>query len=160
MTFKSLLGSAAAIALATFAVASVASAGDPAGSQTRTPAASTTPSQSSGQNTQGSMDTKASSTSSTEAGIALIDVNDPQNTLAKASVQDSQGNSIGAVQNVVIGSNGKPTEVNVEVGSFLGEGNKVVAFKAAKLKFQQDRNILVTTMTKDQIKALPKAKGT
>jgi hypothetical protein len=39
-------------------------------------------------------------------------------------------------------------------------GSKVVAIKANKLKFQQDKNILVTTMTKDQIKALPQAKGT
>lgn len=179
MTLKSLLGSAAVIALTSFAFAANAAgsaASDastaPAGVQSTagesTPGQSTTNQGTAGTSDQGTASpsdqgTTGQSTmskgSNSSAEVSLSQVSNPQETLAKASVQDSQGNSIGPVQTVVVGSNGKPTAVKVDVGSFLGTASKVVAIKASKLKFQQDNNILVTTMTKDQIKSLPQAKG-
>src|SRR5271169_5117051 len=97
--------------------------------------------------------------SGSPASLSLTEVQNPQDGLAKASVQDNQGTAIGPVHDVVLGSNGKPTAVNVDVGTFLGTGSKVIAIKAVKLKCQQDKNVLVTTMTKEQIKAPPQAKG-
>jgi hypothetical protein len=169
MTLKTLLGSVAIVALTGFAITANA-AGVAAADKSSTPAATQSSSdmnnqpssdqKTMNQGTQTQSTTGASASSASSASLSLTEVQNPQDTLAKASVQDNQGNAIGPVHDVTLGSNGKPTAVNVDVGTFLGTGSKVVAIKANKLKFQQDRNILVTTMTKDQIKALPQAKGT
>jgi hypothetical protein len=47
----------------------------------------------------------------------------------------------------------------VDVGSFLGVGGKDVAMKASAFKFDSDRKVLITSMTKDQIKKLPEVKS-
>jgi hypothetical protein len=71
-------------------------------------------------------------------------------------VQDKDGNSIGSVRDVV--TKGKAREIHVYAGGFLGVGTKVVSLPAKNLKYEQDRNVLITSMTKDQIKALPEVK--
>lgn len=158
MTLKSLLGSAAIAALAITFSAPGVMAGD-----TNKPAAT----QSSDQSTQsqGTFGTQTStqtgaqtqmgaeSSTQTSSSVALNTVTNPETTLANATLQDSQGASLGTVKNVKVGSNGQASEVNFDVGG------KVVAIKANKLKFQQSNKILVTTMTKAQINALPQAKG-
>jgi hypothetical protein len=78
-------------------------------------------------------------------------------TLNSASVQDRDGNSVGPVQKVVTGSSGKPTAVHVDAGTFLGTTSKIVSIKAVHLKYDRNRNVLTTTLTKSQIKALPPA---
>lgn len=168
MTLKTLLGGAAIVALAAFAITANASgvaAADRSSTQAAAPSSSdtnsqTTSSQDPMSKSAQSQTTGVNASTTSSASVALRDVQNPKETLASASVQDDQGNSIGPVHEVVLGSNGKPTAVKVDVGGFLGIGSKVVAIRANKLKFQQDRNILVTTMTKNQIKALPQAKGT
>jgi hypothetical protein len=54
---------------------------------------------------------------------------------------------------------GKPTSLKVDVGGFLGVGDKDVAMKASAFKFDPDRKVLITSMTKDQIKKLPELKS-
>ena len=78
-------------------------------------------------------------------------------SLNSASVQDASGNSVGTVQKVVTGMSGKPTAVQVDAGTFLGTTSKIVSIKAANLKYDRNRNVLTTTLTKGQIKALPPA---
>ena len=111
--------------------------------------------------------TFAASTSDTHATAAkpavhtmsLSAVSDPKDTLTKAKVVDAKGDEVGSVDDVTFDKKGKPTSLKVDVGSFLGVGGKDVAMKASALKFDPDRKVLVTTMTKDQIKKLPAIKS-
>jgi sporulation protein YlmC with PRC-barrel domain len=91
--------------------------------------------------------------------IALATVENPKDTLSHAKVEDAKGTSVGSVDDVMLDKKGKPTSLKVDVGSFLGIGGKDVAIKAGALKFDRDRKVLITTMTKDQIKKLPEVKS-
>jgi hypothetical protein len=59
----------------------------------------------------------------------------------------------------MLDKNGKPTSLKVDVGGFLGVGDKDIAMKARAFTFDPDRKVLVTTMTKNRIKRLPKIKS-
>ena len=91
--------------------------------------------------------------------IRLTRVDNPKDTLVKAKVIDSKGDSVGSVDDVMLDKGGKPTSLKVDVGSFLGVGGKDVAMKASAFKFDTDRKVLITNMTKDQIKKLPEMKS-
>jgi sporulation protein YlmC with PRC-barrel domain len=91
--------------------------------------------------------------------ISLTGMSNPKDTLTKAKVVDASGNSVGTVDDVTFNKAGKPTSLKVDVGSFLGVGGKDVAMKASAFKFDPDRKVLITNMTKDQIKKLPEAKS-
>jgi hypothetical protein len=97
-------------------------------------------------------------TQGTATQVPLTQVSD-LNTLNSASVQDKDGNSVGSVRKVITSSGGKPSAVQVDAGGFLGVGTKIVAIKASHLKYERDRNVLITNLTKDEIKALPAATG-
>ena len=91
--------------------------------------------------------------------MALSAMSDPKDALLKAKVEDTHGNSVGSVDDVSIDKKGKPTSLKVDVGGFLGVGDKDVAMKASAFKFDPDRKVLITSMTKDQIKKLPEIKS-
>src|SRR5579885_520679 len=91
--------------------------------------------------------------------MALTTVSNPKDTLTKAKVEDSSGNSVGTVDDVMLNKAGHPTSLKVDVGSFLGVGGKDVAMKASAFKFDPDRKVLITSMNKDQIKKLPETKS-
>lgn len=91
--------------------------------------------------------------------IPLSKVTDAKTTLASASVVDMDGNSVGAVHDVKADADGKAQEIRVDVGGFLGVGSKLVALTPSRLKYERDRNVLITDMTKDEIKALPETKA-
>ena len=91
----------------------------------------------------------------TAVQIPLDKVNNAKQTLSSASVEDADGNSVGSVKAVDTNAQGAPTAINVDVGGFLGVGSKTVRLHATNLKYEQDRNVIITNMTKDQIKALP-----
>jgi hypothetical protein len=91
--------------------------------------------------------------------VPLSKVSNPVGRLADASVQDKNGNSVGSVHKVVTDSDGRPMAVQVDVGGFLGVGTKLVEIKATKLRYEQDRNVLTTTMRKPEIEALPQIKA-
>jgi sporulation protein YlmC with PRC-barrel domain len=103
-------------------------------------------------------DTYKTSGASTHT-MALNTVSNPKDTLVKAKVVDANGNSVGSVDDVILDKQGKPTSLKVDVGGFLGVGDKDVAMKASAFKFDPDRKVLVTNMTKDQIKKLPEVKS-
>jgi len=91
--------------------------------------------------------------------VSLDKVSNPEGRLAHASVQDKNGINVGTVRKVFVDANRNPTALQVDVGGFLGMGTKVVAIKAADLRYEQDRNVLTTTLRKPEIEALPEIKG-
>jgi hypothetical protein len=91
--------------------------------------------------------------------MTLAGVDNPKDTLTKAKVEDTKGDSVGTVDDVMMDKKGKPTSLKVDVGSFLGVGGKDVNMKASAFKFDPDRKVLITSMTKNQIKKLPEVKS-
>lgn len=74
-------------------------------------------------------------------------------SLGSASVQSNTGTVVGNVQKVLTGSDGKPSMVNVA----LSGNQKIVAISADELNYDASRNILVATLTAEQIMSLPAA---
>jgi sporulation protein YlmC with PRC-barrel domain len=70
------------------------------------------------------------------------------------SVVDPQGNSVGKIDSALIDDSGKVKYLIVGVGGFLGIGEKDVALRWDDLQ-QKDADKLVSSMTKDQLKAMP-----
>jgi hypothetical protein len=91
--------------------------------------------------------------------VPITEVSNPKGRLAGASVQDKNGVSIGSVRKVIVDRDGKPIAVRVDVGGFLGIGTKLVEINASELRYEQDRNVVTTTLRKPEIKALPTIKS-
>ena len=104
-------------------------------------------------------DTAHTTAKATAHTMSLAAVSDPKDTLTKAKVEDTKGDSVGTVDEVMFDKKGKPSSLKVDVGSFLGVGGKDVAMKASAFKFDSDRKVLITSMTKNQIKKLPEVKS-
>ena len=64
------------------------------------------------------------------------------------------GNIIGPVRKVTTGTTGKLETVQVDVGGWLGIGERVVSIKARNFKYIPERNILVTSLTKKQVQKM------
>ncbi len=90
-----------------------------------------------------------------KSGVALDTIGNPAQTLATAQVKNRQGQAIGTVSAVDVAPDGKAEAIHVDVGGFLGLGEHRVAIKARSFVYLKSRDLLVTNMTKDQIKALP-----
>jgi hypothetical protein len=73
--------------------------------------------------------------------------------LSTASVQSSAGATVGNVQKILTGADGKPSMVNVALSS----NQKIVAISADELSYDAGKNILVSTLTTEQIMSLPAA---
>ncbi|HEY2886876.1 MAG TPA: hypothetical protein VGJ08_16830 [Rhizomicrobium sp.] len=73
--------------------------------------------------------------------------------LSTASVQSSAGATVGNVQKILTGADGKPSMVNVALSS----NQKIVAISADELNYDAAKNILVSTLTTEQIMSLPAA---
>jgi len=74
--------------------------------------------------------------------------------LVGRTVVDSQGNSLGTVDSVLVDAGGKVKYVVVGVGGFLGIGEKNVALRWDDLQ-NQSGNRIVANVTKDQLTSLP-----
>lgn len=110
------------------------------------------------QNTLAQATGAATAARGTAIQVPLSKVSNPKGRLANASVQDKDGNSVGSVRSVITDNDGNPTAIQVDVGGFLGVGTKVVLIDASHLRYEQDRNVLTTTLRKAQIEALPEIK--
>ena len=64
---------------------------------------------------------------------------------------------MGKVEDVYVDNSGAIKTVVVSVGGFLGVGSKDVAVKWSDLKFSRDDKsiVLMTSWTKDSLKAMP-----
>lgn len=72
-------------------------------------------------------------------------------TLVGKTIYGSNNDDIGEIENVVM-KNGKATAVLLDVGGFLGLGQRRVAIPLEKLKFEQGR--LTTSMTEREVEEL------
>lgn len=93
-----------------------------------------------------------------KSAMSLSKVKDAKDKLATAKVDDPKGNIIGPVKEVITGKSGTPTEIHVDVGGWLGVGERVVSMKAANFTYIPARDILVTKMSKTAIEKLPAVK--
>jgi hypothetical protein len=78
------------------------------------------------------------------------------NEMIGKDVVDSRGREVGEVADLVIDSDNTVRQVLIEVGGFLGLGERTVALDIAQLRpAGNGRDELVTTMTEEQLKSLP-----
>ncbi len=89
------------------------------------------------------------------SGIPLKEINNPDQTLSSASVETRDGWVLGEVKSVKTGSNDLPKTVDITTGGFLGFGERVVPIGAKDMTYLKGRNILVTSLSKNEVKALP-----
>ena len=95
-----------------------------------------------------------------KSAMSLSKVKDAKDKLASAKVDDPKGNIIGPVKEVITGKSGTATMIHVDVGGWLGVGERVVSMKASNFTYIPDRGILVTKMSKSAIEKLPAVKKT
>ena len=89
------------------------------------------------------------------SGVGLDTINNPAQALATAQIKNKQGQAIGTVSSVDVAPDGKAEAIHVDVGGFLGLGEHRVAIRAGHFIYLKSRDLLVTTMTKNEMKALP-----
>jgi sporulation protein YlmC with PRC-barrel domain len=75
----------------------------------------------------------------------------------KQNVYDRNNNKIGEIGDVLVGSNGVVNAVIVEVGGFLGAGEKDVAvsFSSIRKTMKDNKAYLTMDTTKDALKSAP-----
>jgi hypothetical protein len=91
-----------------------------------------------------------------KSAVALNKLDMPKEKLSNAKVEDHSGANVGEVHDVVMNKAGKPTALHVDVGGFLGIGERMVSIPASRFTWLPDKNILVANMTKKQIESLKK----
>jgi sporulation protein YlmC with PRC-barrel domain len=74
------------------------------------------------------------------------------------NIVDTNGDTVGKIDSVVIDQGGKVRYVIVGVGGFLGIGKKDVALAWDELTISENGEKVVTAATKDQLAALPEHK--
>jgi len=67
------------------------------------------------------------------------------------------GDEIGDVEEVLADASGQPSGIAAEVGGFLGIGDKTVVIDLDQVRVENER--LVTSLTKEQLEALPEWDG-
>lgn len=70
-------------------------------------------------------------------------------------LMNASKDKIGTIDSVMLGRDGKVQAVIVNVGGFLGLGDKNVAIDWADIDVSQDGKTITTALSKDQLKALP-----
>ena len=84
--------------------------------------------------------------------------------LVGREVVDGQGNEIGQISDLLIGSDGSIQNVLVDVGGFLGIGMRTVALDLNQVQLTKNdadkSGNLVISMTKQQVEALPTVEQT
>ena len=78
--------------------------------------------------------------------------------LIGATVTNASDQSIGDINDLMIGSDGKVSKVVVGVGGFLGLGERNVLLRLDEINLSVDKNgslVVGTSMTKSELEALP-----
>jgi hypothetical protein len=88
-----------------------------------------------------------------KAAVPLSTV--PRDTLKTAELKNRDGEALGEVDAITVDQSGKVASVSADVGGFLGVGQRTVSLDANGLLYLKSRNLIVTTMTKDEIGKLP-----
>lgn len=87
---------------------------------------------------------------------AVHEIGEKLAQLKNARVYSSDGADLGPIVDVKRGPDGKLQSVRIQVGRFLGIGDKIVSIDGDQLQQLQDRVRL--RMSADQVKSLPEAK--
>jgi hypothetical protein len=156
--FRTLIASTVIGAIATFPLAAVA-----AGTDTATPPAAGPAGASDVQIKTGVMpapgvNTTTGSRSSVDATGLLAPGAMVASNVVGAKVIDGAGDNIGEIGDLVIANTGQVNAYVIDVGGFLGIGEKHVALQSTDVTIvaDADGNLKINTMlTKDQLKALP-----
>jgi sporulation protein YlmC with PRC-barrel domain len=74
-----------------------------------------------------------------------------------ASVVNEAGDTVGKIDEIIIGSDGKAPFVVLSVGGFLGVGDKLVVLPYEQMR-TDGKKIMLPGATKDSLKALPEFK--
>lgn len=103
----------------------------------------------------GQMPMASSSTASTavNASAPLTTLAAVPSAIETATVTSQTGEAVGVVKKVITGPDGKPAMVDVA----LTANQKVVAISAQELSYDAAKNILVASLTAEQINSLPSA---
>jgi hypothetical protein len=143
-----LLASAGALA-AIFATAQAATTANPA------PAPSTRAAAKTGNEIDKSLgpDRPISSEEMAHA-VSLSGIHNPARALATAEIKNREGQAVGSVSSVDVGPDGMARAVSVDVGGFLGMGTHRVAIRASSLSYMKSRDLLVTSLSRQEIEAL------
>ena len=78
--------------------------------------------------------------------------------LIGTNVTNAANESVGEINDIVLGKDGKVAAVIIGVGGFLGIGEHDVAISYSGLKYAKDssnRDVITVNATKDQLKAAP-----
>jgi sporulation protein YlmC with PRC-barrel domain len=89
-----------------------------------------------------------------QTDVSAVSANDLVNT----TVYSARNENVGEVGDVIVGNDGKIDAVVLDVGGFLGIGEKPVAIAFDALDIRKDTNgnlVLYTHFTKDQLDAAP-----
>src|SRR5690606_23965922 len=71
------------------------------------------------------------------------------------NIVNAQNDTVGEIEAVAMGADGKVRNVIVGVGGFLGMGERLVAIDWNQLQIQDGGKRVVLNTTKDQLKAMP-----
>ena len=74
-----------------------------------------------------------------------------------ASVVNEAGDTVGKIDEIIVGPDGKAPFVVLSVGGFLGVGDKLVALPYEQMR-TDGKKIVLPGATKDSLKALPEFK--
>jgi hypothetical protein len=86
--------------------------------------------------------------------VALNAIDDPQDVLAQVQIKNRKGEVLGSVNSLSMAKSGKIESVRADIGGFLGLGEHVVAIPVNHVVYLPDRKLLVTDMSRDDLKAL------
>lgn len=118
----------------------------PAASDSTTP--STAPSTGASGTGSSSMTAAPGATGGAMAGVDAKE-------LLGTDIKNAQNETVGEVQAVQLDSAGKVRNLIVGVGGFLGLGERAVAVQPSAVMVADNGNTIRTTLTKDQLKAMP-----
>jgi hypothetical protein len=89
-----------------------------------------------------------------DAATPLTAANVSTERLLKAKVDDASGQIIGKVRKINSGKDGEMDSLHVDVGGWLGMGEKVVSFDANDFQYLESRNILIANVSKQEAEAM------
>jgi sporulation protein YlmC with PRC-barrel domain len=90
--------------------------------------------------------------------VARVALGQRASKIVGATVVNSNNDSIGKIDDLVVNPQDKVTYAIVSVGGFLGVGNKLVAVPFDQLRTVKEERLMLPGATKDALKSLPEFK--
>jgi hypothetical protein len=88
--------------------------------------------------------------------VAIVSPRPRMSQVIGARVYNAEGESIGSVEDVMLGSAANNAMAIIQVGGFLGLGGRLVAVPLAELQWNAERErIMLPGATKDELRGRP-----